>query len=114
MTKQQTLDIREGYKEKFGFHDDIKPIFKSRRGLDKDVVVQISEMKGEPTWMRDFRLKSYQEFERKALPRWGGNVAEIDFQNLGGLGTVDATNNYFMGGAPVEDDITIVGMDVLG
>jgi Fe-S cluster assembly protein SufB len=82
MTQQPTLDIREGYKEKFGFHDDIKPVFKSRRGLDKDVVVQISEMKGEPAWMRDFRLKSYQEFERKALPRWGGNVAEIDFQNI--------------------------------
>src|SRR5690242_20112980 len=82
MTQQQTLDIREGYKEKFGFHDDIKPVFKSRRGLDADVVAQISEMKGEPAWMRDFRLKAYKEFEKKALPMWGGNVAEIDFQNI--------------------------------
>ncbi|HKW50443.1 MAG TPA: Fe-S cluster assembly protein SufB [Candidatus Eisenbacteria bacterium] len=82
MTQQQTLDIREGYKEKFGFHDDIKPIFKTRRGLDADVVAQISEMKGEPAWMRDFRLKSLKEFERKKLPMWGGNVAEIDFQNI--------------------------------
>ncbi|TMQ67388.1 MAG: Fe-S cluster assembly protein SufB [Candidatus Eisenbacteria bacterium] len=82
MTQPQTLDIREGYKEKFGFHDDIKPVFKSRRGLDADVVAQISEMKGEPAWMRDFRLKAYKEFERKKLPMWGGNVAEIDFQNI--------------------------------
>ncbi|MGH7681575.1 MAG: Fe-S cluster assembly protein SufB [Candidatus Eiseniibacteriota bacterium] len=82
MTQQPTLDIREGYKEKFGFHDDIKPVFKSRRGLDKDVVAQISEMKGEPTWMRDFRLKSFAEFERKKMPLWGGNVGEIDFQNI--------------------------------
>ena len=82
MTQQPTLDIREGYKEKFGFHDDIKPIFKSRRGLDQDVVVQISEMKGEPAWMRDIRLKSLAEFERKPLPLWGGNVAEIDFQSI--------------------------------
>jgi len=82
MTQPQTLDIREGYKEKFGFHDDIKPVFKSRRGLDADVVAQISEMKGEPAWMRDFRLKSYQEFMKKPLPMWGGNVAEIDFQNI--------------------------------
>ncbi len=82
MTQPQTLDIREGYKEKFGFHDDIKPVFKSRRGLDADVVAQISEMKGEPAWMRDFRLKSYQEFMKKPLPTWGGNVAEIDFQNI--------------------------------
>ena len=82
MTQQQALDIREGYKEKFGFHDDIKPIFKSRRGLDSDVVAQISEMKGEPVWMRDFRLNAYKEFEKKKLPLWGGNVAEIDFQNI--------------------------------
>ncbi len=82
MTQPQALDIREGYKEKFGFHDDIKPIFKSRRGLDSDVVAQISEMKGEPAWMRDFRLKAYKEFEKKKLPLWGGNVAEIDFQNI--------------------------------
>jgi Fe-S cluster assembly protein SufB len=80
--EQQALDIREGYKEKFGFHDDIKPIFKSRRGLDKDVVVEISEMKGEPAWMKEFRLKSLEYFERKPLPTWGGNVAEIDFQNI--------------------------------
>ncbi len=82
MTQQQALDIREGYKEKFGFHDDIKPVFKSRRGLDSDVVAQISEMKGEPAWMRDFRMKAYKEFEKKKLPLWGGNVAEIDFQNI--------------------------------
>ena len=43
-----TLGIREGYLEKFGFHDDIAPVFKSRRGLDKDVVREISAMKKEP------------------------------------------------------------------
>jgi len=79
---EQALDIREGYKEKYGFHDDIAPIFKARRGLNKEVVAQISEMKGEPTWMRDFRLKSYEYFEKKALPRWGGAVNEIDFQSI--------------------------------
>jgi Fe-S cluster assembly protein SufB len=79
---EKTLDIREGYREKFGFHDDENPVFKTRRGLDRDVVAQISEIKGEPAWMRDFRLKSLAEFERKPLPRWGGKVEEIDFQNI--------------------------------
>ena len=79
---EQALDIREGYKEKYGFHDDIAPIFKARRGLNREVVAQISEMKGEPTWMRDFRLKSYEHFEKKPLPRWGGAVNEIDFQSI--------------------------------
>jgi len=42
---------------KFGFHDDIEPVFKARKGLTREVVSQISEMKHEPGWMRDFRLK---------------------------------------------------------
>jgi Fe-S cluster assembly protein SufB len=79
---EPALDIREGYKEKYGFHDDIKPVFKSRKGLDREIVAQISELKGEPAWMREFRLKSLAEFERKPLPRWGGKVEEIDFQDI--------------------------------
>src|SRR5688572_8401280 len=77
-----TLGIREGYLEKFGFHDDIAPVFKSRRGLDKDVVREISAMKKEPAWMLEFRLKALEHFEKKPLPKWGGNVAEIDFRNI--------------------------------
>jgi len=39
-------------------------------------------MKGEPAWMRDYRLKALEIFEKKPMPMWGGNVAEIDFQNI--------------------------------
>ncbi len=48
---------------KYGFHDpDDKYIFKSRRGLNREVVEQISQMKGEPQWMLDFRLKALEHF----------------------------------------------------
>lgn len=77
-----TLDIRDGYTEKYGFHDTEQHVFKSRRGLDKDIVAQISDMKGEPAWMREYRLKALEIFEKKPMPMWGGNVAEIDFQNI--------------------------------
>jgi Fe-S cluster assembly protein SufB len=79
---QPMLDIREGYKEKYGFHDEIQPIFKSRKGLDKKIVAEISAMKGEPAWMRDFRLKALEHFERKPLPGWGGDLTTIDFQDI--------------------------------
>ncbi len=82
MIQQPTLDIREGYKEKYGFHDEEKSVFKTRRGLDKDVVAQISDIKNEPPWMKEFRLKALEQFEKKPLPRWGGAVEEIDFQNI--------------------------------
>jgi Fe-S cluster assembly protein SufB len=82
MIQPPTLDIREGYKEKYGFHDEEKSVFKTRRGLDKDVVAQISDLKNEPAWMKEFRLKAFEQFEKKPLPRWGGAVEEIDFQNI--------------------------------
>jgi Fe-S cluster assembly protein SufB len=77
-----TLGIRDGYTEKYGFHDDEQSVFKSRRGLDAEIVAQISDMKGEPKWMRDYRLKALEIFEKKPMPTWGGNVGAIDFQNI--------------------------------
>jgi len=82
MSTQPELDLREGYAEKYGFHDTETSVFKSRKGLDREIVKQISDLKGEPEWMRDFRLKSLEIFEQKPLPTWGGNVAEIDFQDI--------------------------------
>ena len=38
-------------------------------------------MKGEPAWMRDFRLKSLEIFESKPMPRWGGDIG-INFQDI--------------------------------
>ena len=38
-------------------------------------------MKGEPAWMRDFRLKSLEIFESKPMPHWGGSI-DIDFQDI--------------------------------
>src|SRR5947199_2769329 len=81
-TPTPTLDIREGYKEKYGFHDEEHAVFKTRRGLDKEVVSQISDIKKEPAWMKEFRLKALEQFEKKKLPMWGGAVNEIDFQNI--------------------------------
>jgi Fe-S cluster assembly protein SufB len=66
---------------KYDFHTDEKYVFKSRKGLDADIVSQISEMKNEPGWMRDFRLKSLEIFNSKPMPRWGGKVS-LDFQDI--------------------------------
>src|SRR2546421_9623706 len=50
-----------------GFHVAENYAFKSERGLTRKVVEQISEMKGEPDWMRKFRLKSLDLFEKRNL-----------------------------------------------
>src|SRR6266699_169237 len=67
---------------KYGFHDVESYVFKSERGLSAEVVAAISERKKEPEWMRKFRLKSLEYFFARPLPTWGGNLSEIDFDNI--------------------------------
>lgn len=67
----------------FGFHDPTdKYSFTSRKGLDAEIVSQISQMKGEPDWMREFRLQALEIFFQKPMPHWGGDMSELDFQNI--------------------------------
>ncbi len=75
--------ILEGIGEyKYGFHDPETYVFKSRRGLDRQVVEQISEMKGEPQWMLDFRLKALDHFLKRPMPTWGGDLTTLDLDNI--------------------------------
>jgi Fe-S cluster assembly protein SufB len=79
---QRTLPVSEDYRH--GFHDPENYVFKSGRGLTREIVERISEMKGEPDWMRAFRLKAYQIFNEKPMPTWGDTklLSEIDFANI--------------------------------
>ncbi|WP_339729993.1 Fe-S cluster assembly protein SufB [uncultured Gimesia sp.] len=79
-SENEKIDVGE---YQYGFHDPTdKYVFTGKKGLNAEVVAQISEMKNEPAWMRDFRLKSYEIFEQKPTPQWGGNLNEIDYQNI--------------------------------
>src|SRR6266700_4133587 len=66
----------------FGFHDPDQSVFRAKKGLDREIVEQISEMKGEPEWMRDYRLRALEIFLQKPLPTWGGKVSDIDFDDI--------------------------------
>ncbi|HTD18662.1 MAG TPA: Fe-S cluster assembly protein SufB, partial [Ktedonobacteraceae bacterium] len=65
-----------------GFHVAENYAFKSERGLTRETVEQISEMKGEPSWMRQFRLKSLEHFWKRPMPTWGADLSSIDFDNI--------------------------------
>ncbi len=69
---------------KYGFHDPENYPFKSGKGLSKEIVSTISEMKNEPGWMTDFRLKALEHFHARPMPKWGGGglLDTIDFQNI--------------------------------
>ena len=54
----------------------------ARRGLNEDVVRDISDKKSEPEWMTKLRLKSLKLFDKKPLPDWGADLSRIDFDNI--------------------------------
>ncbi len=67
---------------KYGFNDPDVSVFKTRKGLDREVVEQISAMKGEPKWMLEYRLKAYEHFLERPMPTWGGDVGGLDLDNI--------------------------------
>jgi Fe-S cluster assembly scaffold protein SufB len=82
MAKPETLNIGEDYIRKYGFYDTIQPVFQTGRGLNRRVVEEISYEKGEPKWMRDFRLRAYEIFISKPMPTWGPDLSGLNFDEI--------------------------------
>jgi Fe-S cluster assembly protein SufB len=77
----QVQGIKEDYK--YGFREsDAHYTFKAEKGLNRRVVEQISEMKNEPGWMREIRLKALEVFWQKPTPTWGGNLLDLDYDDI--------------------------------
>lgn len=71
---------RENYQ--FGFHDDVKSVYTTGKGLTESTVREISKRKHEPDWMLDYRLRAYDHFNKRSMPKWGADLSEIDFDNI--------------------------------
>lgn len=67
---------------KFGFHDPETHVFQTRKGLNREVVEQISYLKGEPEWMLEFRLKALEHFEKRPMPTWGGDLSSLNMDEI--------------------------------
>jgi Fe-S cluster assembly protein SufB len=72
------------YTERYGFHDAEEGyLYKAPKGINKEVVATISEMKNEPQWMRDSRLKALQHFLDRPQPTWGSPLlADVDYDDI--------------------------------
>ncbi|MBI2345895.1 MAG: Fe-S cluster assembly protein SufB [Deltaproteobacteria bacterium] len=84
MTQSAVNDIGRDYETQYGFHVPENYVFKSGQGLTRRLVEEISEMKGEPAWMRDFRLRALAIYLKKPMPTWGNTalLGAIDFENI--------------------------------
>ena len=76
----QALDGLGQYR--YGFSDEDVSVYKAPKGLSKEVVEHISGMKGEPEWMLEYRLKGLEHYLARPLPKWGGDLDQIDFDNI--------------------------------
>src|SRR3989338_2925883 len=80
--EKQALDIGKGYKEKYGFHVEEKEVFRAQKGLNHKLIDAICDHKNEPDWMRQFRHKALDIFLKKPMPLWGGDLSEINFDDI--------------------------------
>lgn len=83
MATEADVKALEGVGEyRYGFSDPETYVFKSRKGLDREVVEQISHMKGEPAWMLEFRLRALDHFLKRPMPTWGGDLSKLDLNDI--------------------------------
>lgn len=75
-------EVSELSEYQYGFSDPDVTVFRTSRGLSRDVVEAISDRKNEPEWMRKFRLRALDIFNKKPVPTWGGDLSKIDFEKL--------------------------------
>ena len=66
---------------KYGFHDEDVSVYNTGKGLTKETVIAISQMKKEPQWMLEYRLKAFEAFERMEIQNLGPNLDLIDFDD---------------------------------
>lgn len=63
----------------YGFADKDTSIYKTKQGLTKETVLEISKIKNEPEWMREFRLKAYDAFIKMKNPDFGPNLEFLKY-----------------------------------
>jgi Fe-S cluster assembly protein SufB len=83
MDKNPETDILDGLDEyQYGFSDPESFVFRSKKGLNQEVVRQISAMKGEPKWMLAFRLKALEHYLAREMPTWGADLSDLDLDDI--------------------------------
>ncbi len=64
---------------KYGFHDEDTSVYQTKKGLSREVIEEISAIKQEPEWMKEYRLKAYESFMSKEMQTWGPNLDDLHF-----------------------------------
>jgi Fe-S cluster assembly protein SufB len=80
--QDEILDNLTGSDYKYGFYTNIETDTLPK-GLNEDIIRQISLRKGEPDWMLEWRLKAYSQWQKMKMPHWAHlQIPEIDYQDI--------------------------------
>lgn len=83
MATSQDLQHLEGIDDyKWHFVDPDVSVYRTKKGLDEEVVRQISGQKGEPEWMLEYRLKALEHFQQRPMPEWGADLSEFNLDEI--------------------------------
>lgn len=66
----------------FRYEEKDGEFYKIKEGLTEDIVLEISEKKNDPKWMRDFRLKSLEIYNKSEMPNWGPDISGLNVDNI--------------------------------
>ena len=80
MEKDTNLKIDKEYQ--YDFKDDVKSIFTTGKGLNEEIVKEISKAKNESEWMLNYRLDAYKKFKAMPFPKFGPDVSHLDFDSF--------------------------------
>ena len=81
-SKTKKMLAKTGGNSAFAFRTKTKSFFASQKGLNTDLIREISRQKNEPEWMLKLRLRAYEIFLDKKMPSWGADLSGIDFDNI--------------------------------
>ncbi len=69
-------------KYKFDFKTENKSVFQTSKGITEKIIEEISKRKNEPNWMTEYRLKAFEIFKQKPLPKWGVDISKLNFDDI--------------------------------
>ncbi len=74
-----TDDLKKEKEYEYGFHDEDVSILNTGVGINEAIVSEISSLKNEPEWMKEFRLKAFKAFQKLPMPSYGPDLSFLDF-----------------------------------
>jgi Fe-S cluster assembly protein SufB len=77
-----TKDLFKQNEDIYNFKNADDYQYKIKKGLSKQIVMDISSRKHEPQWLLDIRLKALETYNKLSLPVWGPNLSELDMDNI--------------------------------